>query len=311
LLDGGPTSGKVRAWTEATLLSDRSKETVTTVRGNDMVRSRLGLKALGLCALVFGLMAFAASAQAETGAKWALIKKSDGKLVNIAPVTDPDGKGIGDVLLPELQITELEELKDVTDPGKHAVLLSIIAGKKVALLCKKANFEGVKLLLLGSILGKITFEECIFKIGGITQGVCKPHTEKDPEGTIKSVLAEGLIKLHKLVSDGKLDDTVLITPENALGELIEKFTTIILGKEGVENECSVGEKLPISGKLSIKDCLGFFRQEKPTHLIEEFPALTELWVLNKSVEHTATIDGSAIVELAGEHKGFEWAGLPN
>jgi hypothetical protein len=256
-----------------------------------MVRSKLGLKALGLCALVLGLMAFATSAaQAETGAKWVLINKA-GTLVEVGNPSD--------TLLPELDIKEIEELKDPTDPGKHLVLHSEISKKSFLILCTGAHGTGVKLILNGSTSsGFVVFTGCIVKVAGVTQGACKPHSAKEPEGTIKTEKGHGLIVLSE--SEG---NTLL------LPDVGETFVTIILGKEG-ESLCSVGEKLPVSGKLGVKDCQKLFPIELADHLIEERVALTDLWVLNKTAEHKATILGSAIVKLIGEHEGLKWAGLP-
>jgi hypothetical protein len=80
-----------------------------------------------------------------------------------------------------------------------------------------------------------------------------------------------------------------------------------MGKEA-ESLCSIGEKLPVSGTLYVKDAGGNFEVEEKSHLLEEGP-LTELWVLNKTTEHKATLDGSASLSPAGEHLGREWSGL--
>jgi hypothetical protein len=270
-----------------------------------MVRSRLGLKALGLCALVLGLMAVAAgTAQAEPTATWNLIN-AKGELLKVGNPSD--------TLLPEVEITEVEELK-VAPVGKHLVLLTKSGANSIALLCKTAKLENAagtglpKLLLEGKILGKAEFGECTFAVNGVIQNVCKPHTPGKPEGTILTELAEGLIVLHELAG-GVKDATVLLTPENAKGELVGNFVKITLGVEGA-SECSVGEFLPVGGELIIWDCLGdtSFKTEAVTHLVEEFKPLPKLWAFK--ADNPATIDGSVIVGLAGEHKGLKWAGLP-
>jgi hypothetical protein len=283
----------------------------------EMLRSRLGLKVLGLSAMLLGLMAFVAtSAQAEPNAKWAILK-ANGELVTIAnPLNDP--KGIGDALLPEVQITAIEELKDEKDPGKHLVLLSELGKKHFELLCTGAELENAagtaapKLLLEGTVLGRAKFTGCVTKIALVVTPACKPHTPGAAEGTILTELVKGLIKLHPLKVEEKevKDDTVLFVPEDKESKEIEKFTTITLGAEGAGNECAAGEKITVNGKLSIEDCQGLFLSEQVTHLIQEFKALTELWILNKTTEHTAKIIGSAFVGLVGEHEGLKWAGLP-
>jgi len=272
------------------------------------VKSRLGLKVLGLSALVLGLMAFASSAaQAEVNAKWAILK-ANGELITISPV---DGlKGRGDELLPEVNIKEIEVLAGTG--VKEAILLTKVAGVETAILCTAAELKDAagtgrpKLLLEGTILGKVTFTGCITKLKGVTSAPCKPHAPAaSPEGTITTELAKGLIVLHELV--GGVKHTVfLIKPDSG-----ETFVTLTLGKAGVENECVIGEKLPISGKLTLEDCNNKFQVEEVEHLIKEFAALTDLWVLNKTAEHKATIDGSAWAKLVGAgHEGLKWAGLP-
>ena len=85
-----------------------------------MVRSRLGLKVLGLCALALGLMAFVASAaQAEKTAHW-----------NVA------GKSVTGAEEFQLEIKELE--------GNTATLEFTTAGGTtlVKILCTSAKFGG-------------------------------------------------------------------------------------------------------------------------------------------------------------------------
>jgi hypothetical protein len=283
-----------------------------------MVRSRLGLKALGICAALLGLMAVTAgSAQAEPTAFWSVVSPG-GTLTKITT----------EALLPEIQVKEIEELKDEKDPGKHAVLLTTIgaANTPIAILCTGAELENAagtgppKLLKEGSLLGKAKFTGCITKLKGATSAPCKPHSKGAAEGTILTELAKGLIKLHTLIIEEEIekvkvkleikDDTVLLFPENSKGEQTTTFVTIILGVEGELNECSVGEKLPVEGELVITDC-GIdpnksFLEEKEDHLIEEFKGLQLLHFGLRP----ATIDGSAIVHLVGAHAGFKWAGTP-
>jgi hypothetical protein len=277
-----------------------------------MALSRLGLKALGLCALVLGLMAVAAGiAHAEKESRWAILKANN-ELITISP--EGDGKGKGDTLLPEVQISEIEELK-VAPVGKHLVLLTKSGTNTIALLCSGAELENAagtgapKLLLEGSILGKAKFTGCTFAINGTVQGVCKPHSKGAPEGTILTELAKGLIVLHELAG-GVKDATVLLQGEDKEGKPITTFVTIILGTEGA-SECAVGELLPVGGELIIWDCLGdsSFKTEAVSHLIEEFKPLQKLWAFKS--DNPATIDGSALVKLVGaEHEGLKWAGLP-
>ncbi|MDX6608947.1 MAG: hypothetical protein QOF85_872 [Solirubrobacterales bacterium] len=269
-----------------------------------MARSRLGLKALGLCALVFGLIVVAAgTVQAEATSKWVLVKPS----IELLTVGVPN-----DTLLPEVQISEIEELKDEKDPGKHLVLLTKSGTNTITLLCSAAELENAagtgppKLLLEGSILGRAKFTGCIFKINGTTQSVCKPHSKGSAEGTILTERVKGLIVLHELAG-GIKDATVLLQPEDKEGKTITTFVTVILGVEGA-SECAVGELLSVGGELILADGQGTFTTEQATHLIEEFKGLQKLWAFKS--DNPASIDGSVVVELVGEHKGLNWAGIP-
>jgi hypothetical protein len=239
-------------------------------------------KALGLSALLLGLMAFATSAaQAETGAAW---------MVN--------GTNINSTLLPELQVKDLD-LGDAT-------LLTELSKKKVELLCTGAKLEAVRLGTEGGVDtgGRAIFTGCTFKWGGVVQPKCVPHSAGDPEGTIKTEKGHGLIQLHE-VEAGNKEGTTLLLPD--VGEL---FALMILGKAGELNECAAGEHLTVNGKLSLKDCNKKFAVEEVTHLVVELPALTDLWILNKTAEHAAHIDGSANVILTGAHEKLPWSGLP-
>jgi hypothetical protein len=253
---------------------------------------RFQFKVLGLCALLAGLMAFVGSTQA--GANWVLIN-SKGELVQVGNPSD--------ILLPEVQIIEIEELKDAKDPGKHLVLLSEVAKVKIAKLCTGMELQNAagtgapKLLLGGEVLGKVTFTGCILKINGTTSPACRPHTKGSPEGTVKTELVKGLTK----------GSSLSITPENSEGKSIESFATIILGAEGAGNECSIGEKLPIIGEILLTDCQELFGTEQASHLMQA--SASELWVLSKTTEHKMTVDGSALLSLTGEHKGLKWAGV--
>jgi len=242
-----------------------------------MIRSRFGLRAIGLCLAIAGLMAVvASSAQAEVGAKW---------LVKGATVT---------TLLPELQGT-LE--------NSHGQLLGEIAGVGIHILCTGIKLvAGNHLLAEGGWLGKILFSGCIIRqlktlnlpSSLVTLAACLP-----PADHIETVLLKGLIRLHKLASDGKLDTIFMLEP-NA-GEI---FTTISTGEE-----CAFGEKITISGKYAIKDCKEAFLTDQVTHLLEEFLPLTELYI-NGNKANKGEIDGSVEASLAGAHNTLTWAGHP-
>jgi hypothetical protein len=263
-----------------------------------MIRSRLGLKALGLCALLLGLMAFASSAaQAEPGAYWSVIKAS-GELLKIV---------LGSTLLPKLEISEIEK--------KTAELLfTTKSGTKVAILCTAAEFdEGALLIAHGGIsLFRIKFLGCITKLNGTISAACKPSGGGTAKGSgeILTEKATGLILLDKLES-GEVDDLVKITPEDKESKTSKLFSKIELGPE-----CAIGESVNVEAKtlgegLWLKDCLGnsSFLEYQVEHLIEQALAKPSTLL---ALGQEATIDGSALVRLDinTEHKGLKWAGHP-
>jgi len=275
------------------------------------MRSKLGLKALGLCALALGLMAaFGGSvAQAEIGAKWAIVK-ANGELVTISP--EGDGKGKGDTLLPRVNIKEIEAL--LTSPfTKHVVLSSKAVGVAFQILCTAASLEdeagvaGVKLLLDGSLQhGRVRFSGCVILLAGVESKACEPHTGAEL-GVILTNLAKGLMVLHELAG-GTKDELTRIEPLTG-----ETFVTIETGAE-----CAIGAKIPVIGKLFLRDSQNKFKEELVDHLIEQDgtgvagtgPNLTKLWVFSKTAEHVSNISGSALITLTGEHAGLKWGGLP-
>jgi hypothetical protein len=251
-----------------------------------MVRSRLGLKVLGLCALALGLMAFASSAaQAEVGAHWNIIK-ANGELLKIE---------LGSTLLPKLEIKEIES-------NTAELLFTTKGGTKVAILCTAAHFDeaGGGLLIAhgGLSLGRILFLGCITKLNGTLSSACKPKTTGKALGEILTEKGTGLIVLNGT------EENVKITPDS--GKLFAKLEMGL--------ECSIGEIVNVETKeagqgLWIKDCGGnaSFLEEKVEHLIEESGTKGLI-----ALGQPATIDGSAWVRLdvGTEHKGLKWGGTP-
>jgi hypothetical protein len=230
---------------------------------------------IGLCLMAaVALMAFAASAQAEAGAKW-LIEKADHTVVTAGPTLEP-----------EVGVKEVE--------NKTVTLLSKVLGSLFHILCTGVTFESAVLKAEGSSLGKIRFSGCVEIIGGTIQAACEPHTGTE-KGIILTKLLKDLIVLHE-----GAEGYDRLEPEEG--------TTFVTVESSAE--CSVGEKVPVIGKFTFKDCKLEGRVLKVDHLAEEFAPLTELWVISKTAEHVAHIDGSVILALTGTHAGLLWAGDP-
>ncbi len=244
-----------------------------------MIKSRFSLKALGLCALVLGLMAFTTSAaQAEPGATWTIIKAS-GLLL-------PIPNGVED-LLPQAQST--------LENSTGSLLFTTKGGTKVEILCTAVELvEGGKLIAEGGLsLGRARFTGCITKLNSVLSKNCEPHTGAS-KGVIETLKATGLLVLHELKPSGVKDLLLKLSPD-----LLLHFANIELSEL-----CAIGEKVPVEGHLYLKDCLNDLSTHLVEHLFEEGP-LTSLTALGQP----ATIDGSILVRLVGAHLGLKWAGL--
>lgn len=243
-----------------------------------MARSRLGLKALGLCALVLALMGISTSAAQAEGA-WGYKKTATSPLELFSNVLEPE------VLL-------------TLENNTSSLLFTTGGGTKVTILCTAAKFtEGGQLAGAGSILsGRIDFTGCVTLLNGTLSKPCEPHTGAT-KGLIRTEKGHGLIKLHELKPSGEKDHTVLLLPDTG--------TTLAVIETG--EECAIGESVPVTGHLVIWDCEGnaSFLTHKVEHLITEFPGLHGLSALGQP----ATISGTALAKLGGAHTGYLWAGL--
>lgn len=240
------------------------------------MRSRLAFKALGLSALVLGvIMATAAMAHAEAGANW-MVK----------------GANITTALLPELQIDEVE--------SNRTGFSAFINGSFTEFFCKKAVLVGAKLELEGKITAgtKIKFSECVTKVKGNLFPECEPNAGGTQAGVINTRELKGLINKHKLMT-GTVDTVIKLSPRTG-----SKFAEVELGEL-----CSLAEKVSIFGTLALKDCQSELLVEKELHLVEEGP-LTTLTAPDELAEHPAVLMGSMILELGGTHKTLKWSGLP-
>lgn len=245
-----------------------------------MRRSRTGATACCLGILLLLAMAFAGSqAHAEAGAKWFVVN-AKGELVEV--------KSGG--LTPSIQLTSVEA---------NERLLTKIAGISVEKKCTGYELRNAKLEGEGKISSntKVRFTGCVVLLNGVVTPACEPHTGAE-KGVLESKATKGLLVLHKLAS-GEKDAIVQVEPTEG-----ETFMVVELGAE-----CAIGNKVPIIGKITLKDCENHLTTEQAVHLVEEGP-LTEVWVISKTAEHKIVFDGSALGELGGEHKGLKVSGMP-
>jgi hypothetical protein len=243
-----------------------------------MTHSGRGL--LGLCAVVFGVMAFSGAAQAEVGAQWLFAEK-----------------GAGTKLVPFLEASAQFEI------DQKVVLHTKIAGLATLLLCPTITLENAVLKANGGIGegAKIKLSGCVFDLNGVESKACEPRNGGTEAGVVKTKGVHGLIILHKLPSE-IVDDLLLILPDS--GETLVTFET--------GEECSIGEKVNLIGKFTIKDCEGRSLTHLVKHLVEVGTAaeLTELWMVSKTAEHETSILGGAWASLAGAHLGLKVSGDP-
>jgi hypothetical protein len=245
-----------------------------------MIRTKLML--LGLCAALFGVMAFGASgAQA---AKW-LILTSGG----VAKTGEELKAEVGGTIV-----------------GANAVLHTEILKIKFLVVCTGFNTKGIFLEGAGKVTegGRVEFTGCSGETNGSPNANCKPKAGGAASGTVLTNEGKGQLVLHEA--------------KEGLTRLEPKTGTAFATLE-MSEACPVGEKVPINGVLYLKDCStkdaeGKCQNKVETHLekhlIVEGP-LTHLYATNTdNAEHAASILGTGSVFLTSTHKELAWSGMP-
>jgi len=240
------------------------------------MRSTLNLRALALCGLLLGLMAFTAgTAQAEPNSH----------LWTVNPETG---------LLKDLSVIILAKL----DKKIPLTLTSKIAGVSVVFTCTELELTGAKSEANGTISkgAKVIFTGCTTKLNGATSAACEP-VSGGKKGVVVTKPGHALIRLDILKGPPEVKhDVIEVLPDE--GEI---FATIEMGEE-----CSIGEKVNVIGpRVQYRDCENEFLVHKVEHLVEIL--LQELWVISKTAEHVATLGGSFMLYLGGEHLNLKWS----
>jgi hypothetical protein len=255
-----------------------------------MTRTRNLFKALGLFALVLGLMAIVAgSAQAEPNSKWTV------------------GGTDACTLKAEVQLEKLLKLKP-EDPTALGILLTKIGGAQVWFLTQTTpELIGAKLECSGSVTSgfKVRFLGVTTDINIKSSPVCTPLGTPGNDGTLGTITTEplkGLLVLHEV--EGKKVGVVEIKPKTG-----NVFANLFFGEE-----CSLPEEMPIIGLVDgkgvfLKEPRGTLGTEELTHEFTE-NSLTELWAISETAEHKATLDGTAVAKLGGTHASKIWKGTP-
>jgi hypothetical protein len=226
-------------------------------------KTRLGL--IGLCVTAaMATMAFAASgAQASA---W---------MINGANVTAEN-----------LSVTV------TVNPDTLVKLLTTSGGAEVAVDCKTQEVTSAVVHKDGTADGTVEFTECTTFLNKAESPVCKPTNEPIKAGGKLEIVKHNHVLIEEEKEVGEEQTYVKATSTSG------PFTTLEFG-----GECSLPEKVEITGTGWIVDCEGWKHGEKEelTHLIEEamVPALA-LGGL-KFGKNNASIDGSLTIEV--KHEG--------
>jgi hypothetical protein len=204
-----------------------------------MIESKLGLKAVGLCVLVAGLMAVSASA--AQAAKW--------DVWGFASIPAP-------VVIKEIEKLGGSEIKDGS-------LKTVLLGSEIKFTCTAAELIEVELRVAGELNngGRVKFTGCKTFLNGAEAKKCEAKTEGQPNGTIVSKAIKGQLQL---ISTAR---TTVIQPNEGT-----EFLTIATGPF-----CSFGEEVPVNGKVALKDPA--LETSSLDHLISEEPANTKITAL--------------------------------
>jgi hypothetical protein len=288
------------------------------MREEKMTRTRNVFKALGLTALVLGLMAIAAgSAQAEAGSKWTV-----GGVVTGSEAAS---------LKAEVQLKELLKIKP-EEAEPTAILLTKIAGAKVWFLTHVTpKLVGVKLEGEGKLTegGTVEFTKVTTDLNEKASPPCTPLGTAGNDATLGTIISKegkGELVLHEFKNAEGVtvkEGVTQIKPKSVTSNV---FATLFFGEE-----CSLPAEVPVITKLGaelekeeggkkvkffdigkglvLKEPKGKLGTEELTHEITE-NSLTELWAISETEEHKATIDGTGVVNLIGAHSGKIWKGTP-
>jgi hypothetical protein len=236
-----------------------------------MYKPGVCLRVLGLCALALTIMTVGASG-AQGAAAW--------------------------LVLEGLTVTEGIGGEVITSKDTAITLHSKVSGITVDVLCTEVNGETVLLSSSGRIAkgAQLNLIGCIVDLNGKPAADCEP-IDGSLKGVVLSSLLEGGLVLHELAG-GTKDELLELLPVVAGSPL----WTIQMSKL-----CSIGTKVPVLGKLYLKDCENAMLVHRETHLFEEGP-LTELFFISKTEEHKASFLGSffAKVDVFGVFR--PWAG---
>lgn len=238
-------------------------------------------KILGLCFLLVGLVwgLNAGLVHAEEGSEWFY----EGKELKTFKELKP-------------------EIKASLAPPNDAALLMEFGNNTVRLLCTMLGVQNARFGPGGLILdgARILGQGCRTFTGRLNGNkevieekesvACVPISGSE-KGVVESAKLKGSLALHEGTT------TAIIEPESS-----ETLATIKFGEE-----CALGEKISLFGKLHLKDSESEATVEKIKHTVQEGP-LTEMHTTQKTENQVARVDGNVVIELAGADAGKKWSG---
>ena len=244
-----------------------------------MIRTKLGL--LGLCAVVFGVMAMSAGS-AQGAFSWLVLDTNGTNLENL--------------------FATLEGKNDST----HYTLSTHALSTTLNVTCTNFELIGVKMAAGGTLEtgGKVKFTGCeAYKTAPLTEAYdCMVHSPGQAKGTVVTNAGKGGLVLHTI----KAGETEVLTKIESAAEGAEAGVFAKL-----EFELCAFPTSKVSGVLYLKDCVpGGATTHAVKHLVEQGP-LTSLIYGSDTEEHLLTsLVGSGFVKLSGVgHVGLSWAAM--
>ena len=253
-----------------------------------MIRTKLGL--LGLCAVVFGMMAISASS-AQGALSW-LILNAAGTTATEVKFDEPEpGKKVVNLL------AGLEGEND----SSHYTLSSHALSTTLNITCTNFELIGISLEPEGKLNtgGSVKFTGCeAYKTAPLTEAYdCMVHSAGQAKGTVITEALKGELVLHTLAGGGT-EVLAKIEPAVAASGFLK-----------LEFELCAFPTSKLSGILYLKDCLKKALTHEVKHLFEQGP-LTSLVYGSDTEEHLLTsLVGSGWLKLSGAHTGLKWAAM--
>jgi hypothetical protein len=212
----------------------------------------------------------------------------------------------------ELKTYEGGKLLVILASGSHLSFLFEIIGRTVRILCTSIEIislhlgtggrwpAGWSLRVRGckTFIGKLNAKKEV--IEEAESAPCEPFSVNEKKEKVKGEIASNKLK-GVLALNASKETIVLVEPEVAAGALLTAHMSEL---------CSIGEEIPLFGKLALKDSEAAV--EKIEHEFTEEPLTSSLWVISATEEHLRTkIDLAWRFWAIGIHLNMKWSGKAN